>query len=900
MTESTTEKLVVEALAGLDLAARVRLLTGATFWRLWPAPEIGLEAMVLSDGPAGVRGERADEREPSASLPCPSALAATWDEGLLRRVGRLIAEQARAKGVHVVLGPTVNLHRSPLGGRHFECLSEDPLLTARAGGALVLGIQDGQVAATVKHYVANECETDRFTVDARVGERALREVYLAPFESLVTDAGAWAVMAAYNSVAGATMTENPLLRDPLKDRWGFDGVVVSDWFATRSTVLSALSGLDLVMPGPLGPWGPALVAAVSAGEVPAEVVEDKARRVLRLAARVGALVDQASTGPRSALRSAVTPAVAGPTGAGLIAAAAVPAEPARSAGDAGADPAGPYARALLREAAAAGMVLLRNEGGLLPLDGLASAGQAPSPGPEAPPAQDASPGQEVPAGGGAGTPGRRRIAVIGPNATLPRGQGGGSATVFPPHLVGPADGLRAALGADVDVVTATGVRAEPWPAPLTVENSRDPVTGEPGLRLRFLDEHGGERHTERRLSGRLLFMDSPALDGCAWIEATALVRADVTGRHPFGLAGMGPFELRVTVDGVDTVLFDGQLEPPDGDFVAGFLRPSVWWDGVDLTAGQEVLVTLRHGLMAGIPLASFGLLAERPSPPPAEELAAAVELAASAHTVVVVVGTSERAESEGVDRTDLGLPAGQDDLVRRVAAANPRTVVVVNAGAPVLLPWRDEVPAVLLSWFPGQEFGAALADVLLGRAEPAGRLPTTWPARAEDCPVLSVTPVEGALDYAEGIHVGYRGWAHRAGPAPAYPFGHGLGYTTWSYESIDAPAAAPGGEPVQAAVTVRNTGARAGRTVVQLYLSRPDSAVERPARWLAGFATAEAGPGQAVTVPVRVAARAFAHWQEDPTDGGGWVAEPGVFELAVGPSSVTLPLRAAVVLTMDA
>jgi len=929
VTESTTEKLVVEALAGLDLAGRVRLLTGATFWRLWPAPEIGLEAMVLSDGPAGVRGERADEREPSASLPCPSALAATWDEGLLRRVGRLLAAQARAKGVHVVLGPTVNLHRSPLSGRHFECLSEDPLLTARAGGALVLGIQDGRVAATVKHYVANESETDRFTLDARVGERALREVYLAPFESLVTDAGAWAVMAAYNSVAGATMTENPLLRDPLKDRWGFDGVVVSDWFATRSTVPSALSGLDLVMPGPLGPWGPALLAAVSAGEVPADVVEDKARRVLRLAARVGALVDRASTGPRPAVRSAATPAetssaatpavaglaavgtpaghsgvgsaaVAGPSGAGLVAAAAVRGEPARPADDAGADPAGPYARALLREAAAAGMVLLRNEGGLLPLDDIASAGHGPSSGPETPLAQDASPGQEVPAGGGAATPGRRRIAVIGPNATLPRGQGGGSATVFPPHLVGPADGLRAALGADVDVVTATGVRAEPWPAPLTVENSRDPVTGEPGLRLRFLDEHGGERHTERRLSGRLLFMDSPALDGCAWIEATALVRADVTGRHPFGLAGMGPFELRVTVDGVDTVLFDGQLEPPDGDFVAGFLRPSVWWDGVELTAGQEVLVTLRHGLMAGIPMASFGLLAERPSPPPAEQLAAAVELAASAHTAVVVVGTSERAESEGVDRTDLGLPAGQDDLVRRVAAANPRTVVVVNAGAPVLLPWRDEVPAVLLSWFPGQEFGAALADVLLGRAEPAGRLPTTWPTRAEDCPVLSVAPVEGALDYAEGIHVGYRGWARRAGPAPAYPFGHGLGYTTWSYESIDAPDAAPSGEPVQVAVTVRNTGARAGRTVVQLYLSRPDSAVERPARWLAGFATADAGPGQAVTVPVRVAARAFAHWQVDPTDSGGWVTEPGTYELAVGPSSVTLPLRAAVVLTADA
>ncbi|WP_307874004.1 glycoside hydrolase family 3 N-terminal domain-containing protein, partial [Frankia sp. AgB1.9] len=310
----TVEKLVVEALAGLDLAARVRLLTGATFWRTRPAPEVGLEAMVLSDGPAGVRGERADEREPSASLPCPSALAATWDESLLRRVGRLVAAQARAKGVHVVLGPTVNLHRSPLGGRHFECLAEDPLLTARAGGALVRGIQDGGVAATVKHYVANESETDRFTVDARVDERALREVYLAPFESLVTEAGAWAVMAAYNSVAGVTMTENPLLRDPLKDLWGFDGVVVSDWFATRSAVPAALSGLDLVMPGPFGPWGPALVAAVESGEVPAELVEDKARRLLRLAARVGALTDAAPDG--SSVATPAPRAGARPGGAG--------------------------------------------------------------------------------------------------------------------------------------------------------------------------------------------------------------------------------------------------------------------------------------------------------------------------------------------------------------------------------------------------------------------------------------------------------------------------------------------------------------------------------------------------------------------------------------------------------
>ncbi|MBL7551857.1 glycoside hydrolase family 3 C-terminal domain-containing protein, partial [Frankia sp. AgB1.9] len=288
------------------------------------------------------------------------------------------------------------------------------------------------------------------------------------------------------------------------------------------------------------------------------------------------------------------------------------------------------------------------------------------------------------------------------------------------------------------------------------------------------------------------------------------------------------------------------------------------------------------------------------SPPPDVEFESAVELAAAADAVVVVVGTSDRAESEGVDRTGLALPEGQDELVRRVAAVNPRTVVVVNAGAPVALPWRDEVAAVLLSWFPGQEFGAALADVLLGRAEPGGRLPTTWPDRAEDCPVLSVTPVDGALDYAEGVHLGYRGWARRDGPAPAYPFGHGLGYTTWSYEALDATAVVRAGESAQVNVTVRNTGARPGRTVVQAYLSRPSSGVERPALWLAGFAAVDAAAGQAVTVPVRLTGRVFEHWR--PAAAGadaGWLAEPGAFELRVGPSSASLPLGTTLLVTVD-
>src|SRR5919112_6134751 len=234
----------------MDLEQQVRLLTGADSWSLHPEPAIGLRRLVVSDGPAGVRGERWDERDTSANVPSPTALAATWDVDRVERLGRLLAAEARRRGVDVLLAPTVNLHRTPYGGRHFECFSEDPLLTARIGAAYVRGLQDAGVGATIKHFVANDSETDRFTLDARVDERTLRELYLAPFEAIVREARPWAVMAAYNSVNGHTMTESPLLRDVLKDEWDWDGLVMSDWGAARDTVGAGNAALDLVMPGP--------------------------------------------------------------------------------------------------------------------------------------------------------------------------------------------------------------------------------------------------------------------------------------------------------------------------------------------------------------------------------------------------------------------------------------------------------------------------------------------------------------------------------------------------------------------------------------------------------------------------------------------------------------------------
>lgn len=313
----------------LGLDRKVRLLTGATTWRTAAEPDLGLRAMVCSDGPAGVRGESWDERRTSALLPSASALGALWDEELLTELGRLLAAEAIRKGVHVVLAPTLNLHRSPLGGRHFECFSEDPELTGRTGAALIRGIQSQGVAATAKHFVANDSETDRLTVDVRVPDRVLREVYLAPFERAV-EAGVWLVMAAYNSVNGTTMTASPLLAEVLKAHWGFDGVVVSDWAAVRTTRETARAALDLAMPGPDSPWATSLTDAVRAGEVPEQAVDDKVRRLLRLAARVGALGPHR---PRT-----------------------VPARGHRGH------------RALLRRTVAAASVLLRNHDDVLPLD----------------------------------------------------------------------------------------------------------------------------------------------------------------------------------------------------------------------------------------------------------------------------------------------------------------------------------------------------------------------------------------------------------------------------------------------------------------------------------------------------------------------------------------------------
>jgi beta-glucosidase len=817
--EAARAAAVEAALVRLDLDDKVRLVDGLDMWALPALPEIGLRPLVMSDGPVGVRGTQWSSDGRTITLPSPTALAATWDAGLARRAGQLLAQEARRKGVHVLLAPTINLHRSPLGGRHFESYSEDPLLTAEIAVELVAGVQEGGVAAMPKHFVANDADTDRFTVDVLVDERTLRELYLAPFEAVVRRAGAWAVMSAYNSVNGSRMTEHAALqRLVLKGEWDFDGCVVSDWLAARDAVRAALGGLDVAMPGTLPVFRGALAEAVRVGSVGGDVVDEMVRRTLRLAARTGVM-------------DGIPPAV-----------------------DVAALPAEIDGRALARELAGRSFVLLRNDG-VLPFDAA----------------------------------GLRAVAVIGAAGRAMTVMGGGSAETALADVVSPLAALRSALPGAVQVTYALG--ADP--------RARIPPASR-GFSLRAVFRDGDGRSLgEQPLAGGT----GRWLGGLpAGIEATAVRTVEIVGTftpeaagaHRFGVTGVGAFQLDVAGRRV----FDGVNEPEDGgSFDAAFLNPPSRVVEVELAAATPVEVRLRHDVVPSMAMlfVNLALGHAEPTADPDTLMVEAAAAAAGASVAVVVVGTTEENEHEGADRHTLALPGRQDELVARVAAVNPRTVVVVNAGAPVEMPWRDDVAAVLLAWFPGQEGGPALADVLLGAIEPGGRLPTTWPVRQVDCPVLNVTPSGGALRYDEGVLIGHRAW-ERSGVAPGYWFGHGLGYTTWAYESATFMASDTGDGDLLGVlrVRVRNTGSRDGREVVQAYLSARPSDPGRPARWLAGFAGVAAAPGESAEAEIAIRRRSAETW--DPA-GGRWRLRPGSYVMETGRSVADRPLRTPIEIT---
>jgi beta-glucosidase len=804
----------VDALvASLTLDEKAALLAGDDLWSTVGIEHAGIPKVFVTDGPNGARGPSipgADAATTAWCAPCGSALGATWNVDLVERVGRTIGAEARTKASRVLLAPTVNIHRSPLAGRNFECYSEDPLLSGKSAAAFVRGVQSEGVATTVKHFAANDAEFERMTINSVVDERTLREITLVPFELAVREGGALGIMTAYNRLNGVYCGEHEwLLTDVLRGDWGFKGFVLSDWYARLSTVGSATAGLDLEMPGPPRVYGAALAQAVRDGGVDEALVDAAAIRLLRVFDRLGALDDEPAA-PRSVDR--------------------------------------PEDRVLAREAAAEAMVLLTNDG-VLPLD-LSTI---------------------------------RTLAVIGPNAETARIMGGGSASFAPHYLVPPLDALQERLG-DVKLVYEQGC---------DIEKTVPPVPARFDIEIEGVDEH------ERRADGMLLFFGGMRGEGTSF-RASATLDVDVAGPHVLSLVEIG--RARVLLDG--EVVLDGATDPPprgDGLFGVGSVPVE---RTVDLAAGPHQLVveyTGSRGMLEGVQLGCRAL-------PPPDLVDRAVDAAANADAALVVVGTNADWESEGHDRASMDLPGDQAELIRRVAAANPRTVVAVNAASPMTIDWANDVGAVLVTWFGGQEMANALAEVLVGDTEPSGRLPTTFPVRIEHNPSYGNFPGEdGQVRYREGVFVGYRWYEARHLPI-AFPFGHGLSYTTFAIgaPTLSSPMFAPGGM-LTVEVDVTNTGARRGAEVVQCYVAPCEARVTRPPKELKAFAKVWLDPGETRTVTLELGDRAFAYWSPSPdepeagpvpppiplplppparvTHEPGWRVDPGRYELHVGRSS---------------
>ena len=796
----------IERLLGEPTLEEKSSLTGdASLWFLPRVERLGIPALKVSDGPSGVRGENWMGRR-SLSLPCGLAIGSTWDPELVGRLGTALAAEARSKGVHVLLGPTVCLPRTPLAGRTFESFSEDPMLTARTAVAYVDGVQEGGVACCIKHFACNDQEHERMTISAEVDERALREAHLVAFESAVRVAGVMAVMTAYNKVNGDYCCEQPhLVAEVLRGEWGFDGIVISDWFGTHSTVPAARAGLDLEMPGPPAWFGPNLAAAVRDGSVDEAVVDGQVRRVLGLMDLVG-LLDASWRGSDVELEED-----------------------------------DPERRALAREVAAAGTVLLTNDG-LLPLDPNAIG----------------------------------RVAVIGPNARL-MAIGGGSSEVTPHRRRTVYEALAHRLP-NAAVVHEVGCRIDKGLPLLDLRL----VEGE-GLRVEYLDqtEQPGPNAvavgTETVHAARVTYLGPPQAGleaGRFAVRISGAFTPDISGHWTLGLESAGRSVLRL--DG--EVVLDNR-EPTRGtSFYGAGSRPIE--AEVALTEGKPVALEVDvWPRSTDSPILGARLAAARPED--GGEFDRAVEAARNADVAVVVVGLTNEWESEGFDRPDLSLPGRQRELVEAVIEANPRTVVVVNAGSPVEMPWAERAAAVLLPWYAGEEGADALAEIFVGSMEPGGRLPITIP---RELPVLDerVYPgVDGKVFYEEGIGIGYRGGTIDA----RFPFGFGLSYGQIDWGDVDITAD-------RVAVGLTNTGARRGIEVVQVYVRALDAPVPMPERALAGFVKVALEAGQQHRCEVELDAAPFRYWD---VDAHGWKPAGARFEILVGASSQDI--RASAVVT---
>jgi beta-glucosidase len=788
-----------DLLKQMTLEEKITMLAGADLWHSVAVPRLGIPQFKTTDGPNGARGAWGSMSSPSVATPVGIALGATWNPELVEKVGNVLADELEAKGAHILLAPTVNIHRTPIAGRNFECYSEDPFLSGMLASAYIKGIQDKGKGACIKHFVANDQEYERFSMSSEVDERTLREIYLEPFRIAIRNSNPWAVMSSYNRVNGTYAAENNhTLLEILKGEWGYKGIVMSDWFGTYDRDIPS-GGLDLEMPGKARWMSEEHVKrALDDGPLTEAMLDDKVRRLLGVAEKAG-LFDK----PELQIER-------------------------------GEDK--PQHRKTIREAAREAIVLLKNDG-TLPLKKVKS------------------------------------IAVIGPYANAAQILGGGSSSVTPHYVVTPFEGIKNRAGKKIKVDTAPGCHIYknlPAPAPETLSTE----DGRVGLSLNLFNgtqfsgapaysevtthvQHGWFDHSVPNVNQESFSM-----------RMEGLFTPKESGTHLLSLSAIGWCKLFLD----DEVLIDHSDDSDMGRQVTA---------EVELKGGKAYALKVEY-YWQGSPRwrsISFG----HQPPQPIDLIAEAVKLAKKADVVVLVASLNGEWEAEGFDRVDMKLPGDQNELIKQVSKANKNTIVVLNVGSPVEMPWIDRVPAVLQLWYDSQEQGNALADILFGDVNPSGKLPTTFPVRLEDNPAYINYPGEnGKVRYGEGIFVGYR-YYDKKNVAPLFPFGHGLSYTKFKYGNLrlSAESITPNQE-LKVKVDVTNTGKVTGKEIVQLYVRDVKSTFARPEKELKGFAKVELKSKQTKTVTFTLNREAF--WYFD-TAKNSWNTEPGEFEILVGGSS---------------
>ncbi|KAK6359735.1 hypothetical protein TWF696_000875 [Orbilia brochopaga] len=843
--DAATLKDVEATLAALTLEEKISLLAGKDFWRTVPIPDKEVPSIKVSDGPSGARGDTFSGGQKAAFFPSGISMGATFNPDLAFEVGQHLAEEVKSKSASVLLAPTACCHRSPLGGRNFESYSEDPLLSGKMAAGYIRGVQSRGVAATMKHFVANEQETQRLYVDESIDEIPLREIYLKPFEIAMREGRPWAIMTAYNSINGHHCDMHPFtLTQVLRGEWGFDGLVMSDWFGTNSTVESLLAGLDLEMPGPTKRRViKDLLLKAEGDEKLRTAVNDAARRVLTLIAKVGKWKDMTPEAP----------------------------EVSREA---------PETAELIRRAGGEGVVLLKNEGQTLPL-------------------RPAS---------------LKKVAFIGPNAKATVAGGGGSAHLNPNYLTQPYEFFVTAvkvLNSSIEVPYANGCIIDRWVPVVDVEEGYCRLTtpdSTPGLLLEWFkgyDATGPAVSSSVETSGNLFLIDRRPPE----LSPSEKFSAKLSGR--ISVPTDGKYNISLSTITASKLFFNGTLLIDNWDFKErGDLMMNV--------GSEEVIrtVELTANKWYDISIVNASLWPkDSPHDPPMEDIAAlgirlgvapvtdntaliakTAEIARDCDAVIVVVGLNNEWESESYDRSDTKLPNNQDDLIAAVAAVNSNIVIVNQSGSAVDMPWsaNPNVKSIVQAWYGGQEAGHVLADVLLGKQNPSGKLPMTFPVKLADNPTYGHFPGKDLKsEYKEGLMVGYR-YYDTAEVKPQFPFGYGLSYSTFT---LGKPALSARelseGKSFTVTVDVTNTSAVAGAEVVQLYVQRrtATAAVEkRPVKELKGFKKVHLQPGETRAAEIIVDDKALGVWS---VKDGKWVVELGEYDVLVGTSSLKEDLQGA-------